>query len=176
MTGKIRADLLVINANQMCTLRGPRRPRVRDELRHLGTVPKAAVAMENGKIVAVGSTEELKNKVDRRFVEVLDASGMTIIPGFVDPHTHTIFYGSREDEFAMKVQGASYIEILENGGGILRTMVATRNATKPQLTSTFESRLNNMLRYGTTTVEVKSGYGLDTKDELKMLEVIKEVD
>lgn len=176
MTDKIRADLLVINANQMCTLRGPRRPRVRDELRHLGTVPKAAVAMENGKIVAVGSTEELKNKVDRRFVEILDASGMTILPGFVDPHTHALFYGSREDEFAMKVQGATYMEILRDGGGIQRTMVATRNATKQQLISTLNLRLSNMLRYGTTTVEVKSGYGLNTRDELKMLEVIKEVD
>jgi imidazolonepropionase len=176
MTDKIRADLLVINANQMCTLRGPKRPRVREELRHLGTVPKAAVAMERGKIVAVGSTEELKNKVDRRFVEILDASGMTILPGFVDPHTHALFYGSREDEFAMKVQGATYMEILRDGGGIQRTMVATRNATKQQLTSTLRQRLSNMLRYGTTTVEVKSGYGLNTKDELKMLEVIKEVD
>ena len=176
MTDKIRADLLVINANQMCTLRGPKRPRVREELRHLGTVPKAAVAMASGKIVAVGSTEELKNKVDRRFVEILDASGMTILPGFVDPHTHALFYGSREDEFAMKVQGATYMEILRDGGGIQRTMVATRNATKQQLTSTLRQRLSNMLRYGTTTVEVKSGYGLNTKDELKMLEVIKEVD
>jgi len=176
MTDKIRADLLVINANQMCTLRGPKRPRVREELRHLGTVPKAAVAMEAGKIVAVGSTEELKNKVDRRFVEILDASGMTILPGFVDPHTHALFYGSREDEFAMKVQGATYMEILRDGGGIQRTMVATRNATKQQLTSTLSLRLSNMLRYGTTTVEVKSGYGLNTRDELKMLEVIKEVD
>jgi imidazolonepropionase len=176
MTGKIRADLLVINANQMCTLRGPKRPRVKDELRHLGTVPKAAVAMEAGKIVAVGSTEELKNKVDRRFVEVLDASGMTILPGFVDPHTHALFYGSREDEFAMKIQGASYMDILRDGGGIMRTMVATRNATKQQLASTLTSRLTNMMRYGTTTVEVKSGYGLNTKDELKMLEVIKDVD
>lgn len=176
MTGKIRADLLVINANQMCTLRGPKRPRVKDELRHLGTVPKAAVAMEAGKIVAVGSTEELKNKVDRRFVEVLDASGMTILPGFVDPHTHALFYGSREDEFAMKIQGASYMDILRDGGGIMRTMVATRNATKSQLASTLTSRLTNMMRYGTTTVEVKSGYGLNTRDELKMLEVIKDVD
>jgi imidazolonepropionase len=176
MTDKIRADLLVINANQMCTLRGPKRPRVREELRHLGTVPKAAVAMASGKIVAVGSTEELKNKVDRRFVEILDASGMTVLPGFVDPHTHALFYGSREDEFAMKVQGATYMEILRDGGGIQRTMVATRNATKQQLTSTLRQRLSNMLRYGTTTVEVKSGYGLNTKDELKMLEVIKEVD
>jgi imidazolonepropionase len=175
MTGKIRADLLVINANQMCTLRGPKRPRVRDEMRHLGTVPKAAVAMENGKIVAVGSTEELKNKVDRRFVEVLDAAGLCIIPGFVDPHTHTLFYGSREDEFAMKVEGATYMQILENGGGIHRTVVATRNATKQQLSSTLAGRLNNMLNFGTTSIEIKTGYGLTTKDEIKMLEVIKEV-
>lgn len=176
MSKKIRADLMIINGHQMCTLRGPKGPRVLEDLQHLGTVPKAAVAMDRGKIIAVGSTEELKNKVDRRFVEVIDATGKCIIPGFVDPHTHAIFHGSREDEFARKVQGATYMEILEEGGGILRTMFATRNATKGQLRSELVKRLNMMLRYGTTTAEVKTGYGLSKRDELKCLEVIKEVD
>lgn len=176
MSSKMRADLLILNGNQMCTLRGPKTARTTDDLRHLGTVPKAAVAMDRGRIVAVGSTEEIKNKVDRRFVEVVDATGKTIIPGFVDPHTHAIFAGSREDEFARKIEGATYMEILEEGGGILRTMVATRNATKAQLAESLRARLDHMLTYGTTSVEVKSGYGLSTKDEIKCLEVIKQVD
>jgi imidazolonepropionase len=173
---KIKADLLIINGHQMCTLRGPKHPRCRDDLRHLGTVPKAAVAMDHGKIVAVGSTEELKNKVDRRFVEIVDASGKCIMPGFVDAHTHALFSGSREDEFARKIQGASYMEILSEGGGILRTMFATRNASKQRLSAATRGRLDRMMAFGTTTVEVKSGYGLSTKDEIKSLEVIQTID
>jgi imidazolonepropionase len=173
---KLAADLVIVNANQMCTLRGPRRARIKDELQHLGTVPKAAVAMEHGKIVAVGSTEEIRNRVDTKYVETVDATGKTILPGFVDPHTHLIFAGSREDELVQKIKGATYMDILREGGGIHRTTTATRNASREKLGELAKKRLDRMLALGTTTVEAKSGYGLTVKDEIKCLEVVKRID
>lgn len=98
------------------------------------------------------------------------------MPGFVDPHTHLIFAGSREDEIIMKLQGKSYLEILKEGGGILKTVKETRKANKKTLFDLTKKRLDDMLKYGTTTVEIKSGYGLTTKDEIKLLEVINELD
>jgi imidazolonepropionase len=97
------------------------------------------------------------------------------MPGFVDPHTHIIFAGSREDELALKIEGATYLEILERGGGIFSTVKKTREASKDDLMKSAKKRLDTMLRFGTTTAEVKSGYGLTAKDEIKCLEAVKEL-
>src|SRR6185436_16664516 len=99
----------------------------------------------------------------------------TVIPGFVDPHTHAVFAGSRVDEFVQKIEGATYAEIAAKGGGILSTVAATRGATKEQLKELTRARLRSALEHGTTTMEIKSGYGLDLEHELKMLDVIEEL-
>jgi imidazolonepropionase len=106
----------------------------------------------------------------------LNANQKTVLPGFVDPHTHIVFAGSREEEFQMRVEGASYMEILGAGGGILKTVRETRKASVEKLVDSAIEKLDIMLAHGTTTVEAKSGYGLTTKDELKILEVVRRVD
>jgi len=137
----------------------------------------AAIAIEDGEVARVGPT----GPVTREFppenaTHRVDASGKSVIPGFVDPHTHALFAGDRSDEFEAKLQGKTYQEILSEGGGILRTVRATREAGDEQLLDNLLSHLDRMLAHGTTTVEVKSGYGLDTETELRMLSVIEQAD
>lgn len=167
-------DLLVINCSELHTMKGPDRPRVKDEMAETGLIKKGAVAVNDGIVAEVGKTGELKEKYDAE--KIVDASGKTIVPGFIDPHTHLVFAGSREDELLMKIKGKTYMQILEAGGGILRTVKATRDASKLQLKKEMKKRLDTMLKYGTTTAEAKSGYGLDLENEVKCLEVIKEMD
>ncbi|MFC7081770.1 imidazolonepropionase [Halorussus caseinilyticus] len=143
----------------------------------LGIYTDAAVAVEDGEVARVGPT----GPVTREFppenaAHAVDASGKSVIPGFVDPHTHALFAGDRSDEFEAKLQGKTYQEILEGGGGILRTVRATREAGDEQLLDNLLGHLDTMLAHGTTTVEVKSGYGLDAETELRMLEVIDRAD
>lgn len=171
---KIRADLVIENAAELLTLRGDRSPRVKQEMPNLCIVQNGAIAVGNGRIIAVGKFSELKEQVELdRKTEIIDATSKLVMPGFVDCHTHTIFAGSRENELALKLQGKSYIEILKEGGGILSTVRATRKANVEELVASAEKRLHTMLCYGTTTVEIKTGYGLNEKDELKCLETIK---
>lgn len=136
-----------------------------------------AIAFEDGEVLAFGDSDELISDypVDS-FETTIDADGNAVIPGFVDPHTHSLYEGDRSDEFAAKLRGKSYQEILSEGGGILRTVSAVRAASFDELLDTFLTNLDSMLAHGTTTVEVKSGYGLDTESELKMLEVIEKAD
>ncbi|WP_135824897.1 imidazolonepropionase [Halorussus ruber] len=143
----------------------------------LGIYEDAAVAVVDGEVARVGPT----GPVTREFppenaTHEVDATGKSVIPGFVDPHTHALFAGDRSDEFEAKLQGKTYQEIMEEGGGILRTVRATREAGDEQLLDNLLSHLDTMLAHGTTTVEVKSGYGLDTETELRMLEVIDRAD
>ncbi|WP_435180631.1 imidazolonepropionase [Halorussus sp. AFM4] len=144
----------------------------RDETR-LGIYEDAAVAIEDGEVARVGPT----GPVTREFppenaAHAVDATGKSVIPGFVDPHTHALFAGDRSDEFEAKLRGRTYQELLEEGGGILRTVRATREASDEELLENLLGHLDTMLAHGTTTVEVKSGYGLDTETELRMLETI----
>ena len=141
-------------------------------MRDLHIASNAAVRIENGIITAIGKHGELSAPAD---MDVIDADGKVVLPGFVDSHTHTVFAGSRENEFAMRAEGKTYQQIAEAGGGILSTMAATRDATKRDLYKFAERRLNEMLRNGTTTVEIKSGYGLSPDAEMKMLEVISDL-
>ncbi len=143
----------------------------------LDTLEDGAVAVQNGKIEAVGDTDTIVTKYPPENAQVtIDASGKTVVPGFVDPHTHAVFAGDRSDEFEAKLRGKSYQEILSEGGGILRTVRATREADDETLLENLLEHLDVMLAHGSTTVEVKSGYGLDTETELRMLETIARAD
>ncbi|MGD0495670.1 MAG: imidazolonepropionase [Candidatus Bathyarchaeia archaeon] len=169
---KEKADLLIVNANELVTLGGNnQKPRTGKQMLDLGIMRKGALAVKDGTIAAVGSTSEITKVYKAE--NVVNANGKTVLPGFIDPHTHLVFAGSREDEFQMRVEGAPYMEILDAGGGILKTVRETRRASVEKLVENGTETLNAMLEYGTTTVEAKSGYGLTTKDELKILEAIQ---
>ena len=143
----------------------------------LDTVVDANVVIEDGTIAAVGPAEEIRRQHPTENAdETVDAAGRAVVPGFVDPHTHAIFAGDRSDEFEAKLRGKSYNEILEDGGGILRTVRATREVDSQTLVENLLAQLDVMLAHGTTTVEVKSGYGLNVDTELKLLEAIETAD
>lgn len=167
-------DLLVRNVGQLLTLRGPARPRRGVEHRELGLVRDGAVLVESGRIAAVGRENDVRAGV--RSVDVLDARGGVVLPGFVDAHTHALFAGSRASELADKLAGRTYAEIAREGGGIRRTVRDTRAATREELHGQTRARLLRMVAHGTTTVEVKSGYGLDLAQELRLLEVLRDLD
>jgi imidazolonepropionase len=169
----MRADLLIFNIGQMITLAGPRGPRRGAAMRDLAIVENGAVAAADGRILAVGSSRDLKARVQSR--ATLDAAGRAVIPGFVDPHTHLPWAGDRAAEFEMRISGATYMEIMAAGGGIVRTVSATRQASLPSLVAETRARLDRMLAHGTTTAEAKTGYGLNVADELKLLDAIAEL-
>jgi len=167
-------DLLIRDAAQLVTCAAGGKPRRGPAMRDVGLIPGGAVAIHQGRIVAVGGTKELSARY--RAARTLDASGKVVCPGFVDPHTHVVYAGERLDEFEMRIQGASYMEIMQAGGGIVSSMSATREATVDELVDQSRARLDTMLALGTTTAEVKSGYGLDVPTELKMLQAIEALD
>ncbi len=163
------ADLLVFNASKVLTLAGPDRPRSGEEMQDLGAIPGGAVAMRGGRILETGASAQLRDHYAD--AKRLDAAGGLVMPGFVDCHTHLVYAGSRENELAQRLAGASYLDILAAGGGIHSTVHATRAASYEELTQLALKRMNQMLQHGTTTVEIKSGYGLDLETEKKILEV-----
>jgi len=174
--------LIIQHIGQLLTLTSPSSPSPRGEGRvgaamsELGIIEDGLVAIEDDKIVAVGKTSELKPKL--KFLphtKVIDAENQVVMPGFVDCHTHLVYGGSREDEFEMRASGVSYQEIAARGGGIRSTVKATRKASKEVLKRDALKRLDRMLMWGTTTAEAKSGYGLETKSEIKQLEVVKDL-
>jgi len=140
----------------------------------LGIVEHGAVAIKDGLIALVGPTAEVRRQVVA--AKEMDASGKVVMPGFVDPHTHLVFAGDRAGEFEQRVKGATYLEIMAAGGGIMSTVRATRAASVEQLVEESRARLDRMLAHGTTTAEAKTGYGLDVENELKMLEAIRRLD
>jgi imidazolonepropionase len=167
-------DLLVHNLAEVATpegfepLRGAEQRRVR-------RIAGAEVVCREGRIAFVGSPEERQRQFgDLPDAERLDGQGGTLIPGFVDPHTHLPWAGSREDEFAKRLAGTTYQEIAAAGGGILSTVAATRRASEDELVGNVLRRMDQMLAWGTTTAEAKSGYGLNQDDELKQLRAIHE--
>lgn len=176
MTDKILADLVIRGAKELLTLRGLNDgPRVRSGMQNLGIIHDGAIAVRGKHIVFVGKSRELSNKVDLNHAKTINANGKVVMPGFVDPHTHLVFAGSREEEFIKKMQGVEYLEILRMGGGILNTVRSTQKASFGQLVSDGLKRVNMALRYGTTTIEIKSGYGLSLGYERKILEVIRRI-
>ena len=161
----------IVRAEEILTLEGPEEPRKGKWASELGIIEDGAIAMDGGEISMVGKASKIGNSAHK----IIDWKGLAM-PGFVDPHTHAVFSGSREDELKMKIEGKSYLEILKAGGGILRTVNATRKASFEDLLEETKKRADTMLLYGTTTAEMKSGYGLDFDTEIKMLEVIKKLD
>jgi imidazolonepropionase len=162
-------DTLIVNIGQLLTMEGEG-PAKGEQMKTLPVLEHAAVGIKDGKIAFIGKNEETKNfHADT----MIDAGGKLVSPGLVDPHTHLVFGGSREHELALKQQGVPYLEILKRGGGILSTVQATRKASEEELIEKAKFHLDRMLSYGITTVEAKSGYGLDEETELKQLRVVK---
>lgn len=168
-------DLLIHSAAQLCVVPsqsgGPQRG---DQLGTLGLIENGAVAVKAGRIVAAGDSATLR--ANYTAAEMLDASNSVVIPGFVDPHTHLVWAGDRAAEFEQRIAGASYMEIMAAGGGINSTMRKVREASVDQLVAETHPRLDRMLALGTTTVEIKTGYGLDTANEIKQLDAIYRLD
>lgn len=158
------ADLLIRKAT-VATLEGSPGPRDAVAAEECGLEAGWAVAVKNGRISWVGPDDEWRGKATR----VIEARRKLVTPGYVDSHTHLVYAGNRSNELKQKLQGASYMDILARGGGIMSTVLATREATDNELEETAAQRLRDMLARGTTTVEAKSGYGLDTKTELRIL-------
>lgn len=162
----LRGDLLLTGIGELVTNDARSGSR-------LGLIEKAAVAIRGGEISWTGPEGELPPRY--RQLPGFDVEGRAVIPGFVDSHTHLVFAGERSDEFALRLQGASYPEILAGGGGILSTVAATRAAPPAELLSLALDRAGSMLEHGTTTVEIKSGYGLSLPSEVASLEVARQV-
>jgi imidazolonepropionase len=137
----------------------------------LGLVSAGAVAVADGRIVATGTTSEIRRALSAS--REIDAGGRVVLPGLVDAHTHLIFAGSRQDEFERRIGGATYLEIMAAGGGIMSSVGATRSASLEELIEQALPRLQRMLAHGTTTAEAKTGYGLNTADEVKSLQAIR---
>lgn len=167
------SDLLVTNASQIATLAGPAHPRTGAELRELGLLSNASLLVRDGRILAAGELEETERLA--RDPEVIDAGGRLVTPGFVDAHTHLVFGGNRAAEFEQRCAGATYQEIAAAGGGICSTVRQTRAASEDELVSAASRYARWFLAGGTTTVEAKSGYGLRTADELKILRAVRRV-
>jgi len=168
-------DLLIVNASELLTLKGPRRARAKAEMSELSIIRDGAVAIAGGAITDIGRTESILREHDASGVEKIDAQGRVVMPGFVDPHTHLVYAGSREFELEMKAKGKSYLDILGEGGGILRTVRDTRSASPHELFAQSSKRLESMISHGSTTIEAKSGYGLDLDVELRILETIRKL-
>src|SRR5712691_2433266 len=158
---KRRVDVLVLNSNETITLDSP------DTEKGLGVVDNGGVAIDQGKIVLAASTELLQRKFRSR--RTIDAEDEIILPGFVDPHTHLVFAGARDAEFQVRIEGVSYMDVLRKGGGIIETVSRTRQASSESLFQSGKQRLDTCLESGSTTVEIKSGYGLRDDQEFKIL-------
>ncbi|KAM7055956.1 putative imidazolonepropionase [Acridotheres tristis] len=176
MAGRQRHRLLLENAEQLVLVCGRREPYLRrDGAAGLGVLRAASLVVGlDGCIKAVGQADVIRNQFsEATFERIIDCSGKCVLPGLVDAHTHPVWAGDRVHEFAMKLAGASYMEIHQAGGGIHFTVEHTRKATEDELLTAFQQRLGRMLRAGSTLVECKSGYGLNLETELKMLRVIE---
>jgi imidazolonepropionase len=171
----VLADFLIDNADLVATCAGPG-PRRGPAQREIAAMPNASVAGFEGRIVFVGSAADASQTVTLTpHAEVIDGSGCTVVPGFVDPHTHLVFAGDRRDELRRRLAGASYADIAAAGGGIVKTVAATREASEHDLVESARKRLAEMLAFGTTTAEAKSGYGLELAAERRILRAIKTV-
>ena len=164
--------LAIVNIDQLVTLAGSPRPRTGVELSELAILNDAAMLIEDGRITATDKYSDLKSRIPVN-ATIIDAGHRCVSPGFVDAHTHLVFAGNRAAEFEQRIAGATYQQIAAAGGGILRTVALTRAASEDELLAAARRHRDWMLRNGTTTMEAKSGYGLDRETELKMLRVIR---
>lgn len=171
----MKGCMIIKNASQLVTCSGFK-ARQGKAMSDLHIIYDGAVVIENGVITAVGKTREVLARFDKTGFETIDAGGKAVLPGFIDSHTHFVFAGYRAEEFSWRLSGESYMEIMNQGGGIVSTVRATREASREVLIESGRKRLDSMLSFGVTTVEGKSGYGLDEKTEIKQLEVMEVLD
>lgn len=167
------ATLIISNIGQLLTMDGPF-PRVGPAMRELGMIRNAAIAIADDTIIWVGERSKMKVPLAPDCIEV-DAEGRVVTPGLIDPHTHPVFSTTREDEFEMRLQGKTYMEIAAAGGGIRRSVRDLRTTPQDVLFAKAMRRLDRFIEHGVTTIEAKSGYGLSTESELKQLEVIRDL-
>ncbi len=165
-------NIIIRNASQLVTCSGFSAKKG-SEMSDLHIIENGTVIITDGIIAYVGKDADRPPLSDYPGHKVIDATGKAVLPGFVDSHTHFVFGGYREEEFSWRMRGDSYMSIMERGGGIHNTMTATRNASFDELKETGRKRLDSMFRLGVTTVEGKSGYGMNKETELKQLEVMK---
>jgi len=167
-------NLLIENAKQIitCHTRG-RRFKAGKYQSEISLIENESIFVENGRIKWIG--KKLPSYVKKSNPKKINAKNKTVLPGFVDSHTHLVFAGDRDNEFSMRIKGKTYEEIAKAGGGIISTVKATKKASKAELKKLAKHRINSSIGFGVTTIEAKSGYGLDTKNEIKMLEVIYEL-
>ncbi|HEX8738218.1 MAG TPA: imidazolonepropionase [Pyrinomonadaceae bacterium] len=170
----MKVDLIIYNANQLATCASGGKPKRLAHMRDVGLIAGGAAAIQDGIIAAVGTNAEIFDDFEAE--TLINANGKVVCPAFVDPHTHIVFAGDRINEFEMKIKGADYLEIMAAGGGIINTARKTRAASLDDLVKQSAARLDKMLAHGTATAEIKTGYGLDTETELKMLEAIFALD
>jgi imidazolonepropionase len=163
------SSFAVVGCSELVTLAGPPRPRIGRELQELSIVPDGAMLVRDGRIAYAGPRRDLPLESG---LEMVDAGGRVVMPGFVDAHTHPVFAGNRADEFEKRVEGVTYQEIAAAGGGILSTVRRTRETSEEGLVLMASRYVGWFLRNGTTTIEAKSGYGLSLEDELKLLRTI----
>ncbi|MCK9329483.1 MAG: imidazolonepropionase [Candidatus Cloacimonetes bacterium] len=166
-------DYIVHNAKEIITLKGDNKARSGKAMNELSIMKNSAMAIKDGIIINIDNTDTIKQNYLP--LQWIDAENTIICPGFVDPHTHPVFVHTRENEFEMRLQGKSYVEISKAGGGILSSINAVREADEDYLFELAYNRINRMIECGTTAIEAKSGYGLSTESELKMLKVIKKL-
>lgn len=171
----MKMDLIIKNIGKLVTMEGSFLPRTGKQMNELTILENAYIAVVEGKIFQVGTGEDYRELAGESTI-IDDASGMLVTPGLVDSHTHLVHGGSRENEFSKKLNGVPYIQILQEGGGILSTVNATKKATFDELYNKAKKSLDRMLEFGVTTVEEKSGYGLELETEVKQLEVAHKLD
>jgi len=170
-----KATLLIKNIGQLITMAGPV-PRLGKQMRDIGLIENGGVAVAGDEILAVGKSAEVEGHAQlAEGYTVIDAHGAVVTPGLIDPHTHPVFSMTREKEFEMRIEGKTYMEIAEAGGGIRASVRDLRTTDRKVLEDATRKRLNRMLRYGVTTIEAKSGYGLSTESEIKQLEIIRDL-
>jgi imidazolonepropionase len=178
---KNKASLIIHSAAELVTCAGGERrtetrgPRKGEAQGDAGIIPYGAIAIRGERILGVGATEDVIPKFRDDSTLMIDASGKTVTPGLVDAHTHLVWAGWRDEEYELRLKGATYLEIMAAGGGIMSTVRATRLASEEELKGLTRARLMRMLAYGTTTVEIKSGYGLSEEGELKSLWAVRDL-
>lgn len=171
----MKMDLIIKNIGKLVTMEGGYLPRIGKQMNELTILENAYIAIVEGKIFRVGIGDDYKELMGENTI-IDDAMGMLVTPGLIDSHTHLVHGGSRENEFSKKLNGVPYIQILQEGGGILSTVNATKKASFDELYDKAKKSLDRMLEFGVTTVEEKSGYGLELETEMKQLKVAHELD
>jgi imidazolonepropionase len=163
---------IILNSSEVLTCSGFG-PKFGEDMKDIGRIEKGAVIIEDGIIKKVGIQEDILKDINIEEYEIIDAKGNTVMPGFVDSHTHFVFGGYRAEEFSWRLRGDNYMDIMKRGGGIVSSVKSTREATLEELVENGGKRLDSMVKFGVTTVEGKSGYGLDLDTEIRQLEAMK---